>query len=113
MQLQQKQIPAVEVPAHTMSPAPQDGKYAIISHNPKSASRFALGLDVFPWNTVLYQFKNGLCDEAGWGSNPGSMLAKHDVKKVFVSGTLTAELKRKLHELLARHGVTLVHEQIQ
>lgn len=97
-----KKVPFIEMPdGVTVDTCPPDGLYATISHG---QPRF---LNPFPWRTTIYEFKGGVADKRGGGSNAGDMLSVWDVAKVFLIG-LDADERAELDKTLVEHDIELV-----
>ncbi|HEY4502092.1 MAG TPA: hypothetical protein VJJ20_03450 [Candidatus Paceibacterota bacterium] len=106
--MSKKQLPFVDFPrGKEMDSPPPDGLYATISHNPGFRGRHALVPNALPWRTTVYEFKDGMCDERGMGSDAGGILNQYDVAKVFLIG-LDATERAELDKNLAKHGIELV-----
>lgn len=102
-----KRIAFVDFPKdREMDSPPPDGLYATISHNPGFHGRHALVPNTFPWRTTIYEFKGGMADERGSGSNAGDMLSRWDVTKVFLIG-LDASERAELNKTLAKFDIEL------
>jgi hypothetical protein len=103
-----KKIPFVDFPKdRAMDCPPPNGLYATISHNPGFHGRYALVPNALPWRTTIYEFKDGMADERGSGSDAGDMLSHWDVAKVFLIG-LDAEEHAELNKTLAKFDIELV-----
>ena len=109
-----KRIPFVEMPAYAkVDAAPPDGNYAVISYR-GSHKRISCGFMVknpFPWHARVYIFAGGVGDDIGCGSNPGDVLSRYDIAKVFLVG-LSAELRNALQQKLSKHHFELVPEPV-
>ena len=87
------------------SPLP-DGLYATISHNPGISWPPQARPTAFPWRTTIYEFRGGMADERGSGSNAGDMLSRWNVAKVFLIGLDSAE-RAELNKTSAKHDIEL------
>ncbi len=102
-----KQVPFVNFPkGKKMDSPPPDGVYATISHNPGLLPR-ALVPNPFPWRAEVYEFKGGIGNERGIGSDIVYILIRYNVAKVYLINITDSELV-ELNKKLGKHYVELI-----
>lgn len=97
-----QQIPFVDFKGWRVDPPPPDGVYATIYHNPRP--QFIP--NAFPWRAEIYEFKGGVGNERGIGSDTGYMLRRYNVAKVFLIDISDPELV-ELNKKLGEYGIEL------